>query len=160
IRAIRADAYFFLLKPFEKGVLEALLDRCVSARRVRETNRAYVEELQRELRHARDLQRSLLPAPLPPRSRVPAPASFRPCLDVGGDLYDWRPFGPERLQVLVADVSGHGVSAAMITAMLKASFDRIEDPLPPAETLLALREGLKNLEADRFVSALVASFDA
>ncbi len=160
VRALRSDAYYFLLKPFEKGVLEALLDRCLSARRVRETNRVYVEELERELRHARDLQQSLLPAPLPARSRFRAEASFRPCLDVGGDVYDWRPFGRDRLLVLVADVSGHGVSAAMITAMLMASFDRIVEPMAPSEALAALRSGLTTLEVDRFVSAFVAAFDA
>lgn len=160
VRSLREDAYFFLLKPFERGVLEALLDRCLSARATRRALRDRVQELESELRQARDLQRSLHPAPLPAGSRFRATVSFRPCLAVGGDLYDWHAFSPSRLLVLLADVSGHGVSAAMITAMLKASFDRLTAPAPPSEVLGTLRAGLMNLEADRFVTAIVADLDA
>jgi len=160
VRALASGAYYFLMKPFERGVLEALVDRCLEARRSRRKILAYVEELERELRHARDLQRSLLPPALGPASRFRAAVSFRPCLAVGGDLYDWRSFEPGRLFLLVADVSGHGVPAAMITAMLKASFDRLVAPARPSEVIEILRSGLLNLEADRFVTAFVADLDA
>lgn len=160
VRSLREDAYFFLLKPFERGVLEALLDRCLTARATRRELRDRVLELESELRQARDLQRSLHPAPLPAASRFRAAVSFRPCLAVGGDLYDWQAFSPTRLLVLLADVSGHGVSAAMITAMLKASFDRLVAPAPPSSVLETLRGGLLNLAADRFVTAIVADLDA
>jgi len=86
VRALREDAYFFLLKPFERGVLEALLDRCLGARATRRALKERLAELERELRQARDLQRSLHPPPLPSSSRFRAAVSFRPCLAVGGDL--------------------------------------------------------------------------
>ena len=47
----------------------------------------------------------------------------------------------------------------MICAMMKASFDRLAATFSPAEALDAVRAGLVHLEADRFVTAVVASFD-
>ena len=77
------------------------------------------EERQRQaddLALARDIQRSSLPSVFPPYPRdltIDLFADMAPARDVGGDFYDFFYAGPGRLVVLIADVSGTGVPAAM-----------------------------------------------
>src|SRR6185503_3720164 len=78
------------------------------------------ERLEEELRIARQIQMSLLPAQgaasLP---GVRIAALCIPAAEVGGDYYDLLPLAPDRMGVLVADVSGKGTSAALYMAELK-----------------------------------------
>ena len=76
------------------------------------------QRLEQDLRFARQVQRSFLP------TEAPAPAGYRfgrsynPVFQVGGDFYDFIPLPDERIGVLIADVSGKGVSAALLMARL------------------------------------------
>lgn len=77
------------------------------------------EHLQKELRIAADIQLSLLPARgalFAERPEIEIYGLMDPVRDVGGDLYDVFPAGPERMVFAVGDVSGKGVPAAMFMA--------------------------------------------
>ena len=77
--------------------------------------------LSAQLSTAREIQKSLLP----PRSLHPAacPLAVRyiPMDAVGGDLYDFIPIDDGRFAVLIADVTGHGIPAALLASMLKTA---------------------------------------
>jgi serine phosphatase RsbU (regulator of sigma subunit) len=94
------------------------------------------ELLDREIDQAAALQKSLLPEPVFRTRWLRVDTFFRPCLKLGGDFFDLITISSERLAVVVADVAGHGISAALIAAMLKFSLqiDDIES-LPPHELL-------------------------
>ena len=61
IRAIRGRAFYFIQKPFDREVLQALVERCLELRWRREENRRHVARLERELAEARVPARAAAP---------------------------------------------------------------------------------------------------
>jgi sigma-B regulation protein RsbU (phosphoserine phosphatase) len=88
------------------------------ARQVEELVQA--QKLKRELELAAEIWRGLLPQTLPACEGFGMAARAVPCLQVGGDYYDFMGIGPGRIGVTVADVSGKGVGAALLMASLRA----------------------------------------
>jgi serine phosphatase RsbU (regulator of sigma subunit)/pSer/pThr/pTyr-binding forkhead associated (FHA) protein len=86
--------------------------------------------LDEELRIARDIQRTLLPAKLPRTGWFRAAASTVPSLLVGGDYYEVSAHGPDCWVFVVADVSGKGVSSALMASLLQGAL--IAGPGDPA----------------------------
>lgn len=82
---------------------------------------ATAERLDWQLQRVGALQRSILP-PLPaPIPGLAIAACYAPCNAAGGDYYEVREFEDGTLGVLIADVSGHGVDAAVVMAMVRAT---------------------------------------
>jgi sigma-B regulation protein RsbU (phosphoserine phosphatase) len=80
------------------------------------------ERIQYQFSVARDIQQGLLPRELPRSDYFELQAITMPCQTVGGDYYDVISLGQDRLGVTVADVSGKGLPAAMMAAMLQGAF--------------------------------------
>ena len=80
------------------------------------------ERIQYQFSVARDIQQGLLPRELPRSDYFELQAVTMPCQTVGGDYYDVINLGQDRLGVTVADVSGKGLPAAMMAAMLQGAF--------------------------------------
>lgn len=78
--------------------------------------------LQRELQIASNIQQSILPPEEVQLDRVSVTAYYRSMHKIGGDFYDIIQMPGGETGVLIADVSGHGVPAALVTAMIKISF--------------------------------------
>ncbi|MDP3177138.1 MAG: SpoIIE family protein phosphatase, partial [Spirochaetaceae bacterium] len=83
---------------------------------------AYTKTMEEELRWAGEMQRAILRPTLVRSDGVEFRSSYRPVpgLFCGGDYYDVICLGPDRYLILVGDVAGHGVKAALITSVLKA----------------------------------------
>lgn len=160
IRAIREKAFYFIQKPFDREVLLTLVDRCLEQRRLSDENRAYLSNLEAELAAARTFQESMIPpltARFGPASIV---ASYQPCETLGGDLFDYADVGDGRCALLVADVSGHGVGAAMLTGIVKSAFHRSSDKAwAPDVVARRVASALAPFEADRFVTLFAGRFD-
>jgi sigma-B regulation protein RsbU (phosphoserine phosphatase) len=77
------------------------------------------QQLDDELRIARDIQKSLLPVAPPAMAGLDIVDICEPAREVGGDYYDFFELGPRQMGVLIADVSGKGTSAALYMAELK-----------------------------------------
>jgi sigma-B regulation protein RsbU (phosphoserine phosphatase) len=73
-----------------------------------------------ELDLARKVQRALMPHPPKPRGVLRVAVRYTPANQLGGDVYDFYRLENDRLGILVADVSGHGVNSAMLSGMVKA----------------------------------------
>ncbi len=82
------------------------------------------EHLRRDLELAREVQATFLPREVPGNHHLRVASFYRACGEVGGDLFDLFELGPGRVGFYIADASGHGVTAALITAVLKSSIDR------------------------------------
>jgi len=91
----------------QRGLLEAL-DRLSS--RIRE-----------EVAHGVKIQQDLLPPPLYRFRGVTVGAGIATCSEIGGDFFDYFSVGEHTLGLIIADVSGHGVQAGMVTTAAKAS---------------------------------------
>jgi serine phosphatase RsbU (regulator of sigma subunit) len=80
------------------------------------------KRLESELRIARQIQRSLMPRSLPADGWFRAAATSVPSLQVGGDYVDVREVAENRWAVVMADVSGKGVGAALLASLLQGMF--------------------------------------
>jgi phosphoserine phosphatase RsbU/P len=81
--------------------------------------------IENELAIAREIQTSILPRSNPEITNLRITAAYHPMTAVAGDFYDFIPVDHHCVGVLVADVSGHGVPAALIAAMLKMAVQSI-----------------------------------
>jgi sigma-B regulation protein RsbU (phosphoserine phosphatase) len=79
------------------------------------------ETLNRELEIAREVQERLFPQQLPPVAGLDYCGKCRPALGVGGDYYDFLALPGGKLGIAIGDVSGKGISAALMMASLQAS---------------------------------------
>ena len=122
IRAIRGRAFYFIQKPFDREVLQTLVERCLELRWRREENRRHVHRLEKELGEARAFQQGLLPPAEMVIDRLAICSRYVSCSELGGDLFDYVSIGSGKVALLVADVMGHGVSAAMLTGVVKSAF--------------------------------------
>lgn len=78
--------------------------------------------LEQELQIAREIQQGLLPARLPEEGWLVAAGSSEACFQVGGDYFDVVETSPTRWGAVLADVSGKGVSAALLNSLLQGAF--------------------------------------
>ena len=114
-------------------------------------------EIAREMQSAQDIQQRLLP---PANSPVGVPYSFLfiPCREIGGDLPDVYEVNGNSA-ALIADVSGKGISAGMLSAFVKACWDRSQPS--PARALEELNRKFQelNLDARSYVTAAAINID-
>jgi sigma-B regulation protein RsbU (phosphoserine phosphatase) len=160
IRAIRGRAFYFIQKPFDREVLQALVERCLELRWRRDENRRHVTRLERELAEARTFQHGLLPPGDASTDHLAICCRYVPCTELGGDLYDYVPIASGRTALIVADVVGHGVSAAMLTGIVKSAFRSSDgDAYDPSAVVQRVRRSLAPFSADRFVTLIAAVLD-
>lgn len=105
---------------------------------------AYETEIAQEMYTAQNIQQRLLP-PAKTASATPYSFMFIPCREIGGDLPDVYEAGGETM-ALLADVSGKGISAGMLSAFVKAGWDRSD--LSPAHALCGLTGKFQELNLD------------
>jgi len=123
----------------------------------REQKFAVVEN---ELATARRIQTSILPHALPELAGLRLAASYRPMTQVAGDFYDFLVLDERRVTVLIADVSGQGVPAALIGSMLKVAFaQQVVHAADPASVLDGLNSILNGVLDGQFVTAACAHID-
>jgi hypothetical protein len=121
---------------------------------------AELRAVQRELEAARLIQRSLLPRQAPRASGLDVAVRFVPMSAVAGDLYDFLELGPSRIGILVADVSGHGIPAALVASMVKLAFSAQADHADdPARVLSAVNRALCRQLDHGFVTAIYVVVD-
>ena len=112
-----------------------------------------LSSIENELAIARQLQFSILPTSTPETRNLRVAAIYEPMTAVAGDFYEFLPVDDSRVGFLVADVSGHGVPAALIASMIKVAAQSIigyaDDP---SALLRRLGEILSDLRG-QFVSA-------
>ena len=115
-----------------------------------------------ELEMGRTIQASVLPTALPPDPRFRLAATMRTAKEVGGDFYDFFPLPGDRIALLIADVSGKGITAALYMmnakALLKARI--LAHPDDPALALTEANQTLcANNQAHMFITVFLAILD-
>jgi len=161
IRAIREKAFYYINKPFDREVLRTLVDRCLELRSAEDANRKYVAHLEGQLAEVRAFQESMLPAPEANMEGLTISAAHRPTVELAGDLYDYAAAGEGSVAVLIADVVGHGASAAMLTGIVKSAFRSSHgEAYDPSAVVERVSEGISAFASDRFVTLLCARISA
>ena len=117
-------------------------------------------EVHKELEIAQRIQKAILPRELPANASVTMAARYLAMTAVAGDFYDFLLPGENQIGILIADVSGHGVPAALIASMVKVA---IAAQLPladdPAQVLAGMNRVLCGKMQGQFVSAAYLYLD-
>jgi sigma-B regulation protein RsbU (phosphoserine phosphatase) len=125
VRCIELGADDFIFKPFNPTLLRARVLATLEKKELRDLTREELRRKQLELNEARTLQLALVPA------RFAGAASGRsltidvvlePAKEVGGDLVDHFPVGPDMMVLALGDVSDKGAGAALMMARTHAMF--------------------------------------
>jgi len=110
--------------------------------------------IHKELEIARRIQSSILPQSVPKRRGLEIAARYAPMTAVAGDFYDFLEVDERRMGFLVADVTGHGIPAALIASMLKVAFaGQLAHAHDPARLLAGLNSTLCGKFEEHFVTA-------
>ena len=115
----------------------------------------------KELQIARELQFAILPAGPPKAAKLRIAAAYEPMTAVAGDFYEFVAIDESRIGFLVADVSGHGVPAALIASMVKVAVQAADGCAgDPGEVLRRVGGLLHNNLRGQFVSAAYLWIDS
>ena len=149
-------------QPFDETIGFLIFVAALGYVAVREFARRERERLsiEGELSAAREIQQSILPRSMPSIPGLRFDVRYVPASSVAGDLYDFIADGDGRVGVLVADVAGHGVPAALIASMVKiavSSQSRMAGD--PAAMLAGLNDTLRRDVRRAFVTATYLYFD-
>ncbi|MGC8862273.1 MAG: PP2C family protein-serine/threonine phosphatase [Armatimonadota bacterium] len=112
---LKTVPYLFLIT----AITGPLCDRIRTLADAAATLRAKHEANEREMMLAREVQMAQLVTSVPVEPGVDIEVIYEPAREIGGDLYDFYPVLPDRLGVVVADVSGKGVPAALLVSTAK-----------------------------------------
>lgn len=138
--AFAAGANDLIRRPFEKAEVIARVRNMLLQREA-----SLARENYRELEIARSIQESILPVSQPKSSHYKIEAVCMPARSIGGDFYDFIE-DETSVCVLIADVAGHGIPAALYASMLKIAFHNLRDQAKFPEKLL---KELNDIMVDR-----------
>src|SRR3954468_1935630 len=168
VKAFAIGGVDYLTKPFQMEELHARVETHLKLRRLQIELEQYSrhlelaqERLERDLELAREVQRGFLPTRLLEVPGYDFFAHYESAYEVGGDYYDFMMLPQQRVAILLGDVAGKGVVAALLMAKLSANakFCMLTEPDPATAVTrlnaLMIHSGL----GDRFVTLVAAVLD-
>src|SRR5437016_3596000 len=141
VKAFAIGGVDYLTQPFQMEELHARVETHLKLRRLQIELEEYTrdlelarERLKLDLELAREVQRGFLPLHLPEVPGYEFFAYYESAFEIGGDYYDFIPLPRQRVAVMLGDVSGKGVAAALLMAQLcaNARFCMLTEPDPAA----------------------------
>lgn len=118
-------------------------------------------QVRKDLELAHEVQQGFLPQRDPAIEGYDFFAYYRAAERVGGDYYDYIELGDGKIAIIVADVVGHGIAAALLMAKLsgEARFALASHLGDPAEAFNRINRNLSSMNLDKFVTAIMGLFD-
>jgi sigma-B regulation protein RsbU (phosphoserine phosphatase) len=165
---LQAGADDFVTKPVNAAVLRARIETQLRLRSMRRQLEKQNDELER---WRRDLERDLAAARLTQRSLIPqkplmlpgwdVAACYHPVIQVGGDIYGWLRMKDGRILFWIADGSGHGAAAALLTTLAKLLFHHGSvEHNTPASVMEAVNDDFRSTFGGRsFMTAMCVAVD-
>ncbi len=168
VLCLEAGADDFVTKPINSAVLRARIDTQLRLRSLRhqlqqqnDELEAWRANLERDLEAARLTQQSLIPQKLPALEGWDVAAIYRPVIQVGGDIYGWLRMADGRTLFWIADATGHGASAALLTTLAKLLFHHGSmEHTRPAAIMDAVNNDFRSIFGARsFMTAMCVALD-
>ena len=159
-KGFEVGAVDYIHKPFSPPIVKARVQTHLVLRGIREQLAQQLQAIRDELATARQIQLSILPREIPQIRGLDVAARYVPMSSVAGDFYDFLIVDDKRLGILVADVSGHGMPAALISSMLKIALAaQSAQARDPAAVLTGLNQALCGKFQGHYVTAAYALVD-
>jgi sigma-B regulation protein RsbU (phosphoserine phosphatase) len=118
------------------------------------------QRLEQEINIARDIQQALLPRNFPDAPNFAVTGVNFPCLSVGGDYFDVFPLSDGRTAFVIADVSGKGLGAAIVTTMLQGALSGMSLGTDPARVFNHVNRFLcEHTEVGRYATVFFGLLD-
>ena len=168
VLCLEAGADDFVTKPINQAVLRARIDTQLRLRSMRsqlqkqnDELEAWRRNLERDLEAARLTQQSLIPQKPPVLPGWEIAACYRPVIQVGGDIYGWLRMADGRTLFWIADATGHGASAALLTTLAKLLFHHgTAEHHTPTEIMEAVNNDFRSIFGARsFMTAMCVALD-
>jgi serine phosphatase RsbU (regulator of sigma subunit) len=155
---VYVEAHAQVFRQDDVDLLQAIANQAglaIHAARV-QAQLARREKLERDLRVARQIQRSLLPASVPNVVGLDFAVHYEPAYQIGGDFYDFIWHDPAHLGLVVGDVAGKAISAALYMARLTSELrSRAAIARTPARLLRRVNKEIAALGDDGMFATLV-----
>ena len=119
VRCLSLGAEDHLPKPFNPSILRARVGSSLAKKKLHDREQLHARSLERELEIGREIQTGFLPDVLPTPAGYEIAAHFRPARQVAGDFYDGFSLPDGRVALVLADVCGKGVGAALFMALFR-----------------------------------------
>jgi len=159
ITGLEAGANDYLSKPVDRKELLARVSGLISLRTTARLNHE-LSLIKRDIQIAHEIQNSILPRDIPEIDGMSLSIRYEPMTELGGDFYDVRMVGPDMVGVLLADVSGHGIPAAFICAMLKVAYSfHGEAAGDPSALMKNISRTMISYVGGQFITACYACID-
>jgi len=159
-RGFEVGAVDYIHKPFSPAVVAARVHTHLALRETRALLEQQLQAIRDEMETARKIQMSILPSEVPQIAGLDIAARYIPMTAVAGDFYDFLAIDEHRIGLLVADVSGHGMPAALIASMLKVAFAaQVDEANDPAAVMTGLNSALCGKFQGHYVTAAYALLD-
>jgi len=159
-KGFQVGAVDYIHKPFSPAVVQARVHTHLTLRGIRQQLAQQLDTIKQELEFARKIQLSILPDQVPAITDLELAARYVPMTQVAGDFYDFIVVDEKHVGILVADVSGHGMPAALIASMLKIALAaQAEHAHDPAKVLTGLNQSLCGKFHDHYVTATYVYLD-
>lgn len=134
----------------------SILDNARLVERERERQR-----MEQELTIARDIQQALVPQGLRDFPHLAVTGGHNPCHECGGDYYDVFPLSDDRTAVLIADVAGKGIGAALLTAVLQGALSGMTLGSDPVQVFNHINQFLcEHSGTGRYATMFFATIDS
>jgi sigma-B regulation protein RsbU (phosphoserine phosphatase) len=159
-KGFEVGAVDYIHKPFSPAVVKARVHTHLVLRESRDLLARQLLDINNELEMAREIQVSILPHEIPKIRGLDVAARYFPMSSVAGDFYDFIVVDEKHMGILIADVTGHGLPAALIASMLKAAlFAQSQHACDPARVLAGLNQSLCGKFKNHFVTAAYVFVD-
>jgi len=139
VEALQSGADEYITKPFNETELMARVGSMLRMKSLYDQVAKAHKMMEEDLSTAQYVQKTLLPVKFPYPDKIKVCAHYEATSTLGGDYYDVIDYGEGKVGALVADVSGHGASAALIMSMIKtimmSSIDGSATPIKLAHLL-------------------------
>lgn len=120
VKGIELSAEDYLPKPFEPALLHARISSSLEKKRLRDIEKLYLKNMERELEIGREIQSGFLPTQLPEVEGWELASFFKSAREVAGDFYDAFLLSDGTMVLLVGDVCGKGVGSALFMSLFRS----------------------------------------
>ncbi|MGQ9843471.1 MAG: SpoIIE family protein phosphatase [Spirochaetota bacterium] len=156
ITAFRMGANDYISKPYNKDELIARITNLITLKKSVQEHNEYIM-LKHEIRLAHKIHNSVVIHDIPKVENLTIAYAYIPTREMGGDFYDVIPIDTTTTGIIIADVTGHGIPAALVCAMLKmAIVNNTQYMVHPSLFLTHVNKDLSNTIKENYITIAYA----